>query len=743
MAEVTLDKLGFTDFSATNKLMETGQTQTMNAFKQLGETGNKLVSDIEGNNLQKINELAMSAKTSEEWESPELQEKIEQERLKAGRMLNQQNLSKLMSDRPVTIGAMESNKIAIAELKNVASDNEKAAQIASLYQSGDIDGAKLLNQQTEWKTPQGANYLTGLTRAQGSYNMEMRKGQASIEATDAATGATKLQTLAREDAEVESKYQRDDAEYAFYNSQVEVAKAFFDSEGKYPEWYNPDTGSVYGKVVNAPVKRAPRTPSMSNYSSGGTSVPNSNSGYTGREKNAAPVSYSGNGTPAEVVSNISSILKQRESSNNPKAEIRVKGKNGSRHFTGLYQMGEARLKDYASRNNLPAMSPEQYRNLPASEQDKIGEWHLTDLANQISKLDFKGKSIKGVPLTLAGLVGVAHLGGMGGVHAVIKGKDRKDANNTYLSDYAFRFGGVEARTGDTQAPAAPTSQATNAVFPKLNTRSNKAPLNPLSSLKASNKETLPSSVSATKKSIAKDEARALFIKPLGFTPESFDSRPKSEQDIIMSYSLARYREAIKLRREAGDNLYPENKVSTLKDWEISEGKTSRNKYAQDVATKKGKAVLPEDLKRVTAVSSLVEELNTPTGRLNLSKLSNLKGNQVLSGFLKDLAKAPINEKNQAGIAANVYSKVLYEMQKNGVKDLNSNEGKVLVLNLAQKEYSSGLLKARQRADEATEKYTATTRDTALAALDKHRKSNLANMLNNAKSAEDRLRSLSR
>ena len=149
MAEVTLDKLGFTDFSATNKLMETGQTQTMNAFKQLGETGNKLVSDIEGNNLQKINELAMSAKTSEEWESPELQAKIEQERLKAGRMLNQQNLSKLMSDRPVTIGAMETNKIAIAELKNVASDNEKAAQIASLYQSGDVDGAKLLNQQTE------------------------------------------------------------------------------------------------------------------------------------------------------------------------------------------------------------------------------------------------------------------------------------------------------------------------------------------------------------------------------------------------------------------------------------------------------------------------------------------------------------------------------------------------------------------------------------------------------------------
>ena len=210
----------------------------------------------------------------------------------------------------------------------------------------------------------------------------------------------------------------------------------------------------------------------------------------------------------------------------------------------------------------------------------------------------------------------------------------------------------------------------------------------------------------------------------------------------MSYSLARYREANKLRREAGDNLYPENKVSSLKDWEISEGKTSRNKYAQDVATK-GKAVLPEDLKRVTAVSSLVEELNSHTGRLNLSKLSNLKGNQVLSGFLKDLAKAPINEKNQAGIAANVYSKVLYEMQKNGVKDLNSNEGKVLVLNLAQKEYSSGLLKARQRADEATEKYTATTRDTALAALDKHRKSNLANMLNNAKAAEDRLRSLSR
>ena len=83
------------------------------------------------------------------------------------------------------------------------------------------------------------------------------------------------------------------------------------------------------------------------------------------------------------------------------------------------------------------------------------------------------------------------------------------------------------------------------------------------------------------------------------------------------------------------------------------------------------------------------------------------------------------------------------MQKNGVKDLNSNEGKVIVLSLAQKEYSSGLLKARQRADEATEKYTATTRDNVLAALDKHRKSNLANMLNNAKAAEDRLRSLSR
>lgn len=132
-------------------------------------------------------------------------------------------------------------------------------------------------------------------------------------------------------------------------------------------------------------------------------------------------------------------------------------------YVGRLQFGADRLTDAKRAGIIPAeMSSEQFRLDPES-QKATEAWHFGDINNFIDKSGLaavEGETIKGIPVTRAGLVNVAHLGGKNGLQKFVSSGGRydpADANGTRLSDYlamASEGGVVPASAPETSGVAA-------------------------------------------------------------------------------------------------------------------------------------------------------------------------------------------------------------------------------------------------------------------------------------------------
>lgn len=154
---------------------------------------------------------------------------------------------------------------------------------------------------------------------------------------------------------------------------------------------------------------------------------------------------SSNASRAEKVRAITASLTGTESSGNSRA---FRTNNDGRQFGGLLQMGDARLREYAAANKTRPVSAAQFKNLSASQQNAINNWHINDLINKAEATGAIGRTIKGVPVTLSGLVAVAHLGGTGGMQKFVSTNGAYNPSDqlgtsllSYLKKHGSRSGG--------------------------------------------------------------------------------------------------------------------------------------------------------------------------------------------------------------------------------------------------------------------------------------------------------------
>jgi len=121
-----------------------------------------------------------------------------------------------------------------------------------------------------------------------------------------------------------------------------------------------------------------------------------------------------------------------ESSGDPNAEIKL---DDGRTFTGLWQMGQARLSDYRKATGAKFTQDEFKQD--EQLQQKVADWHFTDIEAAIDGL---GSEADGYDRD--GLKAVAHLGGVGGMKKYVRTKGQynpSDALGTSLSDYYNKF----------------------------------------------------------------------------------------------------------------------------------------------------------------------------------------------------------------------------------------------------------------------------------------------------------------
>lgn len=162
------------------------------------------------------------------------------------------------------------------------------------------------------------------------------------------------------------------------------------------------------------------------------------------------------GGPATVNSIIQSLTGTESSGNSAAFRTNTNGKS----YGGLIQMGDDRLKDYAKVTKSKPISASQFKNLPASQQRAVNEWHINDLMQAAQATGAVGKVINGVPVTLGGLVAVAHLGGKGGMQKFIQTNGRynpSDQLGTSLTDYLAKHssGGVQVQRSVPGVPKLP------------------------------------------------------------------------------------------------------------------------------------------------------------------------------------------------------------------------------------------------------------------------------------------------
>lgn len=136
-------------------------------------------------------------------------------------------------------------------------------------------------------------------------------------------------------------------------------------------------------------------------------------------------------TEGHTDNSLLSQLIYSESSGNPNA-TRV-NKDG-RRFSGLVQMGEARLEDY-NKANKATVRLDDFKGNPDLERDVIS-WHIRDLTKLAEEMSAK------TGMDVNGLVAVGHLGGRTGManFATSGGKyNKEDELGTSLMEYYTRF----------------------------------------------------------------------------------------------------------------------------------------------------------------------------------------------------------------------------------------------------------------------------------------------------------------
>ena len=112
-------------------------------------------------------------------------------------------------------------------------------------------------------------------------------------------------------------------------------------------------------------------------------------------------------------------------------------------YMGAYQFGNDRLQDYKDATGEDFDNKNFVNNKEL--QDKVFKWHTDDIKSFVSsqKLNsYIGKKINGVPVTLNGLIAVAHLGGKEGMKKFLNSNGEynpEDKYGTSLLDYLNKF----------------------------------------------------------------------------------------------------------------------------------------------------------------------------------------------------------------------------------------------------------------------------------------------------------------
>ena len=141
----------------------------------------------------------------------------------------------------------------------------------------------------------------------------------------------------------------------------------------------------------------------------------------------------------------------------------------SEGFTGLYQWGQPRLDDY-NRATGQNVTMEQFRG-SAQIQEAAQDWHESDILGQLG--GYVGTTVNGQVLDEGAIIGMAHLGGVGGARQYIEtggAYNPADSNGTRLSDYAGRFGGLPVGGGvtvSTQSAPVVVQTADGRLQPRL------------------------------------------------------------------------------------------------------------------------------------------------------------------------------------------------------------------------------------------------------------------------------------
>ena len=127
-----------------------------------------------------------------------------------------------------------------------------------------------------------------------------------------------------------------------------------------------------------------------------------------------------------------SKLAQSESSGRSDAEITIKD---GRTFTGLYQLGDARLNDYRNATG-ESFTTQEFKD-DEQLQHKVAQWHIADLNKAIDALgDVAAEYDRD------GLRAVAHLGGKSGMKKFVQSKggyNPADELGTSLQSYYDKF----------------------------------------------------------------------------------------------------------------------------------------------------------------------------------------------------------------------------------------------------------------------------------------------------------------
>ena len=144
-------------------------------------------------------------------------------------------------------------------------------------------------------------------------------------------------------------------------------------------------------------------------------------------------------------SSLANVLGKRESNNNYKS-VNTLG------FSGKYQMGSRYLEDAgllrpgASKGGNKALNNPENWTIPGGKAEFLANPAIQEAAyqkmtkkNQLALVK-AGIITKDTPKNVVnGYLAAMHLGGLGGVKKMLRGKDTKDAYGTKISDY-FRMG---------------------------------------------------------------------------------------------------------------------------------------------------------------------------------------------------------------------------------------------------------------------------------------------------------------